>query len=466
MRNQHTPPVLRALRACLSLCVLRVRIVLAAAMALTAAAPIEAQSPKPNVVLIITDDMGYADLGVYGAKDIRTPNIDRLAKEGVRFTDFYANATTCSPTRAGLISGRYQQRYGVEQPLSADGATPDAGEHGLEASPYSLPRLLRNGGYATALVGKWHLGYTATQSPLAHGFDYFFGLKSGYHDYWHHNDSRGAPDLWENDARVDITGYSTDLIANRAIAFIDQHKAQPFFIDVAFNAPHWPFQRPDTPSKAVGNARFLKPADSLTSTRADYVSMVESLDANVGRVLTALERAGVARNTIVIFTNDNGGEWLSDNTPLFNRKWTTWEGGIRVPAIVRWPGRIRAGTTTSQVAMTMDLTASVLAASGATVPAEARLDGMNIFPILSGTQPVVSRTLFWRSVQPARNMRAVRDGDNKIVIDGNHLFLYDVRRDPGERNDMARLKPELARAMKLKLDAWERDVDAESAKRK
>ncbi len=466
MRNRKTPPFLRALGACLSLCALRVRIVLAAATALAAAAPIEAQSPKPNIVLIITDDMGYADLGVYGAKDIRTPNIDRLAKDGVRFTDFYANATTCSPTRAGLISGRYQQRYGVEQPLSADGAIPDAGEHGLDASPTSLPRLLKNGGYATALVGKWHLGYAPTQSPLAHGFDYFFGLKSGYHDYWHHNDSRGAPDLWENDARVEATGYSTDLIANKAIAFIDQHKAQPFFIDVAFNAPHWPFQRPDTPSRAAGNARFLKPADSLTSTRADYVSMVESLDANVGRVLSALERAGVAQNTIVIFTNDNGGEWLSDNSPLFNRKWTTWEGGIRVPAIVRWPGRIRAGTTTSQVAITMDLTASVLAASGANVPADAKLDGINLFPILTGTQPVASRTLFWRSVQPVRNMRAVRDGDNKIVIEGNHLFLYDVRRDPGERNDMARLKPKLARAMKLKLDVWERDVDAEFARRK
>lgn len=410
--------------------------------------------------------MGYADLGVYGAKDIRTPNIDRLAREGVRFTDFYANATTCSPTRAGLITGRYQQRYGVEQPLSADGATPDAGERGLEASPFSLPRLLKATGYATALVGKWHLGYAATQSPLAHGFDYFFGLKSGYHDYWHHNDSRGTPDLWENDARVELEGYSTNLIADRAIAFIAQHAKTPFFIDVAFNAPHWPFQRPDTPSKAVGNARFLKPADSLASSRADYVSMMEALDTQVGRVLASLEQHGLTRNTIVIFTNDNGGEWLSDNTPLFNRKWTTWEGGIRVPAIVRWPGHIRAGSVTPQVGITMDLTASVLAVTGATIPAEAKLDGLNLFPVLEARVPVTSRTLFWRSTQARRDMRAVRDGDQKIVIEGNHTFLFDVRRDPGERNDLARLQPKVVRALKLKLDAWERDVDAEAARRK
>jgi arylsulfatase A-like enzyme len=438
------------------------------ALATMAAATLGAQTPAraPNVVLIITDDMGYADVGAYGAKDIRTPNIDRLARDGVRFTDFYANGTTCSPTRAGLISGRYQQRYGVEQPLPATTAQFGQGERGLDASPYSLPRLLKSGGYATALVGKWHLGYEATQSPLAHGFDYFFGLKSGYHDYWHHNDSRGEPDLWENDARVSMEGYSTALIADKAIAFINDHAAAPFFIDVAFNAPHWPFQRPDTPSKAVGNARFLKPADSLTSTRADYASMVEAMDMHVGRVLAALERNGLTRNTIVIFTNDNGGEWLSDNTPLFSRKYSTWEGGIRVPAIVRWPGRIRAGTVTPQVGITMDLSASVLAVAQIAMPTEAKLDGVNLFPVLEGKAPIVPRTLFWRSVQAKRDMRAVRDGDTKLVVEANHMFLYDVRRDPGERRDMARLHPDVVRALTLKLQTWERDVDADAARRK
>jgi arylsulfatase A-like enzyme len=195
--------------------------------------------------------------------------------------------------------------------------------------------------------------------------------------------------------------------------------------------------------------------------------MVEALDMHVGRVLAALDQAGVARNTIVIFTNDNGGEWLSDNTPLFHRKWTTWEGGIRVPAIVRWPGHIRAGTVTPQVGITMDLTASVLGATRTTVPADVVLDGLDLFPTLTGATPVRPRTLFWRSVQPSvRAMRAVRDGDRKLVIEGNHTFLFDVRRDPGERNDLARVQPAVVRALKGKLDAWEREVDGESGRRR
>lgn len=438
---------------------------LACSLVFPPGAPAQGAPDRPNIVLIITDDMGYADIGSYGARDVRTPHLDRLAREGVRFTDFYANATTCTPTRAGLITGRYQQRYGVEQPLSADGPTPVAGDRGLDASPYSLPRLLKSRGYATALLGKWHLGYRPEQSPIAHGFDRFFGLKSGYHDYWQHTDSRGAPDLWENDTRVEASGYTTDLITQRAVDFIGAHARTPFFIDVAYNAPHWPFQRPDAPSVAVGNARFLRPADSLTSTRADYVSMVERLDQGVGEILAALDRHGLARNTLVIFTNDNGGEWLSDNTPLFNRKWTTWEGGIRVPAIVRWPGRIRAGTVTPQVGITMDLTASVLAAAGVAVPADAKLDGMNLLPVLEGTQPVAERTLFWRATPANRTMFAVRRGDYKMVIDANHLFLFNVRTDPGERNDLARERTDVARALRLALNAWEKDVDAEAARR-
>ncbi len=425
-----------------------------------------ATADRPNVVLIITDDMGYADIGSYGARDIRTPNLDRLARAGVRFTDFYANGTTCTPTRAALITGRYQQRYGVEAPLSAEGATnPDPTERGLLASPGSLPRLLKSRGYATALVGKWHLGYTPAHSPLAHGFDYFYGLKSGYHDYWRHTDSRGVPDLWENDARVTATGYSTDLIAQRAVSFIAQHANGPFFLDVAFNAPHWPFQRPDTPSVAVGNARLLKPADSLASSRADYVTMVERMDRGVGEILAALERKGVARNTLVVFTNDNGGEWLSDNTPLFGRKYTTWEGGIRVPALVRWPARIAAGQVTAQVAMTMDLTATVLSAAGVVLPTDAPLDGRDLLPVLTRQEPVQARTLFWRS-QAGRPMRAVRAGDLKLVVDAGHTYLYDIRQDPGERHDMARLRTTDVRRLTQALAAWERMVDAEGATRR
>jgi arylsulfatase A-like enzyme len=408
----------------------------------------------------MTDDMGWADLGSYGARDVRTPHIDSLARDGVRLTDFYSNGVFCTPTRAGLISGRYQQRHGLEVPL------PNAGnpgsERGLPVTGHSLPQLLKARGYATALVGKWHLGYKPEYSPRAHGFDYFFGLKSGYHDYYTHLDGNGKPDLWEDERAVEMNGYTTDLITERAAQVIEQSAARPFFIEVAYNAPHWPYQVPDRPSVAPGNARHLMPSDEGTSTRADYVAMVERVDRGVGQILETLDRLGLARNTIVIFTNDNGGEWLSNGGPLFNRKWTVWEGGIRVPALIRWPGRIPAGSVSGQVGITMDLTASILAAAGVTSPADARLDGADLFPILEGRMPEIERTLFWRTSAGNRVQKAVRRGDWKLVVDGNHTFLYDVRADVAERDDLSSRRQDVARSLRPLLSAWEREVDADA----
>jgi arylsulfatase A-like enzyme len=341
-------------------------------------------------------------------------------------------------------------------------AASPAGERGLPATGRSLAQLLKNHGYATALVGKWHLGYKPEFSPRAHGFDYFFGLKSGYHDFYRHNDGNGKPDLWENDAPIDVAGYTTDLITERALTFIEQHANRPFFIDVAYNAPHWPYQPPDRPSIARGNAAHLMPGDADTSTRADYVAMVERVDRGVGEILRSLDRLKLAGNTIVIFTNDNGGEWLSNNGPLFNRKWTVWEGGIRVPALIRWPGRIPSGTVSDQVGITMDLTASILSATGATVPPETRLDGVNLFPIWEGKAPKTERTLFWRTSAGGHSQKAVRSGDLKLVIDGNHTFVFNVRSDAGERHDLARQRQDVAQKLRALLADWERDVDAEA----
>jgi arylsulfatase A-like enzyme len=428
-----------------------------------AAVPLSAQAQagnaqRPNVVLIITDDVGYGDFGTYGAPDIKTPHIDGLARDGVRLTDFYANGATCTPTRAGLISGRYQQRFGLEWPL---GSRPADSIRGLHPSGRSLPQLLKGNGYATALVGKWHLGWNTEFSPGAHGFDYFFGFKSGFTDYYQHTDGDGGSDLFENDRPVEVPGYMTDLITERSVRFIEQNAPRPFFIDVAYNAAHWPYQIPDKPSKARDHGRHLGPFDDSTSTRAEYIAVLERADQGVGRILRAIDSLGLKQNTIVIFTNDNGGEWLSRNTPLFQYKGSVWEGGIRVPAIIRWPGHIPAGKVSGQVGITMDLTASILAATGTPVPAETRLDGINLLPVLEGRVPEIERTLFWRVIG-ASPQRAVRSGDWKLIFDGTRPMLFNLRADVGERNNMIGTRTDIARRLQPLLAAWQKDVDDEA----
>jgi arylsulfatase A-like enzyme len=417
---------------------------------------------KPNVILIVTDDVGYGDFGVYGAPDVRTPNIDRLAKQGARLTDFYASPQ-CTPTRASLITGRYPQRVLLERALGTVGADL---EKGLPATGRSLPQLLKNNGYATGLVGKWHLGFKPEFGPNAHGFDYFFGFLSGYIDFYHH--TRGydnQSDLYENTTPIHEDGYMTDLITARATRFVTAHAAAPFFLEVTYNAAHWPFQPPDRPSKAPHNSTFQGAADSVPATRKDYVAMIERADAGVGRITRMLDSLGLTSRTLVIFTNDNGGEWLSRNAPLFHRKDTLWEGGIRVPAIFRWPGRIPAGQTRAQVGITMDLTATILAATHSPVPAEARLDGIDLLPVLERRSSTVARTLFWRIDTPSRQQRAVRQGVWKLLVDGDDLLLYNLRDDVGERNDLAARRPDVVRSLLPLIKAWEADVDAEAKAR-
>jgi arylsulfatase A len=425
------------------------------------AAPAAAQtltSARPNVVLIITDDVGYGDIGSYGAPDIKTPHIDSLAKAGTRLTDFYA-APNCSPTRAALISGRYQQRSRIETPL---GAARTAGDQGLPATGRTLPQLLKNNGYRTGLIGKWHLGYKPEFSPNAHGFDYFFGLKSGLIDYYQHTDGAGDHDLWENNAPAHVTGYSTDLFTERSVKFIEQNAGQPFFLEVSYNAAHWPFQLPDQPSVAPGNGRFVQPQEDPTNTRRDYAAILERADRGIGEILAALERRGLTRNTLVIYMQDNGGEWLSRNAPLFHRKSTLWEGGIRVPAIFRWPGRVPAGKASAQVGIVMDVTATILAATNSPVPPDARLEGINLLPLLQSGAPRTERTLFFRITSPVRRQRAVRQGDWKLLLDGGVPLLYNLAKDVSERNDLASQHTDIVRRMFPLIAQWEQDVDAEA----
>ncbi|HEX5000292.1 MAG TPA: sulfatase-like hydrolase/transferase [Terriglobia bacterium] len=430
----------------------------AAGLAALTAAPLAPQSNRPNVVFILSDDMGYADLGSYGGSDIKTPSLDALARDGIRLTDFYSNGVLCSPTRAGFINGRYQQRYSIEYVVG--GSTPP-----LKVTGQALPQLLKNSGYATALVGKWHLGATVDVGPRAHGFDYFFGFMGSHIDFYHHNRGANAPDLWENDASIypQLDGeYMTDLITDRSIRFIEQSAAarRPFFIDVSYNAPHWPYQPPGKPSPAPGTGAQQQPQQDDTATRADYAAMVESMDKGVGKILQTLDRLGLTNNTIVIFTNDNGGEWLSNSSPLFNRKWTVWEGGIRVPALVRWPGHIQPGRVSDQVGITMDFSASILAAAGVAAPSN--YEGINLFPILEGRAPEVERTLYWRTNAGNRTMRAVRSGDWKLVVDANHTFIFNLRQDVSERNDLTYRRTDIARRLRPLLTKWEAEVEAEA----
>jgi arylsulfatase A-like enzyme len=440
-------------------------LVLIALLALAVATP-SAQGPavgtmRPNVVLIITDDLGYGDLSSYGAPDIRTPNIDRLAKEGVRFTDFYANGAVCTPTRAALMTGRYQHRVGLEQVLTI---APANANRGLPVTGRSLPRLLKDNGYATALFGKWHLGYRPEFGPNAHGFDYFYGFLSGAINYFTHDRGDGNPDLFENTTPVTESGYMTDILTRRSIEFIDRNAGRPFFLEVAYNAVHWPFQSPHHQPDALPKGRPLAqwPGDDAKPTRKDYAQMVERADEGVGRILAALDRHRLAQNTLVIFTNDNGGEWLSRNAPLFHRKGSLWEGGIRVPALMRWPGHVPRGKTVAQVGITMDLPATILAATNTPVPEGTRLEGVDLVPLVQEGAKLQDRTLFWRVLNPTRQQRAVRHGKWKLLNDGGS-FLFDLSTDPGERQDLAMTRPDLITDLHQRFQNWEKEVEAEAA---
>jgi arylsulfatase A-like enzyme len=412
-----------------------------------------ARPRKPNILVFVADDLGYGDLGCYGSKDIRTPHLDHLARQGVRLTDCYAAAPVCSPTRAALMTGRYPQRAGFEWVI-------DYGEKdwGLATSHTSVARLLKDGGYATGLFGKWHLGYQKQHAPNAHGFDEFFGFLAADLDYYAHKEVTGEPGLYENTRLVQRKGYLTDLITEAALAFLHKNARRPFFLEVAYNAPHWPFQPPGKPA----DVRTAKTYGPRTGTRADYVRMVEHLDQGVGKILAAVEKHGLARDTLVLFFSDNGGERLSNNGPLFRGKYTLWEGGIRVPCLVRWPGVVPPQSVSAQAVITMDLTASILAAAGIAAPAGRALDGQDVLPIVAGKKPTRERTFFWRLNRPSEQFgqKAVRRGKWKYVADRGVELLFDLEKDVGERKNLAYRHPEVLGALRRALAEWEKGLPA------
>jgi arylsulfatase A-like enzyme len=393
----------------------------------------------------MADDLGYADVSCYGRPDLNTPNIDALAARGVRFLQAYANSAVCSATRTALITGRYQYRLpiGLEEPLAAR-------ETGLPPEQPTLPSLLRKAGYGTALVGKWHLGLLPKYGPLQSGYDHFYGFRGGAVDYYTHSN-----DLWDGDAKVEKVGYLTDLLGSHAVDVINSYaeSRQPFLLSLHFNAPHWPWEIPgdDSESKRlVEQRRGLWDFDG--GSQKIYECMIEDMDLQIGRVMDALRRRGLERNTIVVFTSDNGGERFADTWPFTGRKSELLEGGLRIPAIVSWPSQIPQGHTTDQVAISMDWLPTLLAAAGASADPGFPSDGINLFPILAHGAPSVPRKLFWR--YKANAQRAARDGDWKFLKILNNTFLFNVVDDPMERANMKERHPDIYERLIKEWLAW------------
>jgi N-acetylgalactosamine-6-sulfatase len=427
---------------------------------------------KPNIVFILADDLGYGDLGCYGRTDIRTPVLDGLAAQGVRFTQHYANGPECTPTRAAFMTGRYQQRVGG---LECAIGTGNVGRYddavrlreshdlGLPVTEISLARLLKDAGYATAITGKWHLGYEPKFAPHRHGFDKTFYCIGGGMDYFHYLDTVAGYNLFVDGNPVRREGYFTDLVTDEAVAFIDRHAHEPFFLYVPYTTPHSPFRGPHD-----GRADPL-PLDSPLWNQSQapprvYTAMIEHMDSCIGRILQALETRGLTQHTVVVFAGDNGGTRSARNVPLSGHKGSTFEGGIRVPGLVRWPGRIPAGTISEQVCCTLDFTASLVRIAGASLPEGRSFDGWDIIKLVQEQVPARARTLFWRGRRGTRTWRAVRDGDMKFLqrteLGKTTEYLFDLHQDVGEQHDLSAARPDDVERFRAKLAAWEEEVKA------
>lgn len=422
----------------------------AAAGAAALAGPRAARAAHaPNIVFIMADDLGYADVACYGWPDLATPHIDRIATRGVRFTQAYANSAVCSATRTALITGRYQYRLavGLEEPVT----TRFAG--GIPAGHPTLPGLLRQAGYRTALIGKWHLGSVQEYGPLQRGYDAFWGFRGGTIDYFSHRGTDDKPDLWDGDVRIEEAGYATHLLGQRAVETIaaSAKAGRPFFLSLHFNAPHWPWETPDdeAESRRIAGSN-LRHFDG--GTQATYRRIVGEMDAQIGRVLDALEANGIAEDTIVVFTSDNGGERFSDTWPFTGRKTELLEGGLRIPAIVSWPRRLKAGAVSTQPMITMDWLPTLLAAAGSAPDPAYPSDGIDLLPILTGQASERLRTFFWR--YRANAQAAMRDGDLKYLKIRDNTFLFDVVADPLERANLKNRRPEDFSRLQTAWTAW------------
>ncbi|MEW6997822.1 sulfatase-like hydrolase/transferase [Colwelliaceae bacterium BS250] len=396
----------------------------------------ETNKQAPNIVLIVTDYMGYSDIEPYGSKDIKTPALNMLSSQGLQFSNHYAAAPSCIPSRASLMSGKYPSIVLEKFKLSKGRGLPSKNNHLLSG--------LKASGYKTALIGKWHLGNEKNFSPNDHGFDYFFGFNDWTLGYHNHLTSEGKPGLIRNKEPIISKGYLTDIFTDEAVQFIDKSATTPFFLYLSYNAGLPPYQAPNLP-KSEWDSGW----DANDATRADYVAMIESMDKGVGKVLDTLSKHGIDDNTLVIFTYDHGGRHLVDSGPLFHGFGTLWEGGIRVPLIIRWPNKVAKAEAFETPTITMDITATMLDAAQSDSQITP-LDGTSLFDIMKNPDKFNNRNLYWQYGK----MTAIRNNNWKYVVDGHSQLLFNLDADISERNNVFHKNPNKVNELRQKLTDW------------
>jgi len=402
------------------------------------------EKKEPNIIVIVGDDMGYADVSCQGCTDIATPNIDSIARNGVRFTNGYVSCGVCSPTRAGLVTGRYQQRFGHE----FNPGPPREGLKegvGLPLTEVTIADVLRSAGYTTGIVGKWHLGMAPHFHPMKRGFDEYFGFLSGSHSYTDPGLGSANP-IMRGTEPVDEKEYLTDAFTREAIAFIERHRTKPFFLYLTYNAVHSPLQAPE---------RYQNKFEQISDPkRRTYAGMMTAMDEGIGKVLGELKEAGLYEDTLIFFVSDNGGPTGnngSNNEPLRATKATLYEGGVRVPFMVQWPRRLKGGVLYEHPVITFDILATAAAAAGADLPKDRKLDGVNLLPYLSGEKKAAPHEiLFWRTGQN----HAVRKGNWKLVTMGGQTGLYNLVSDISESKDIKAEKPDVAEELEKAFEQW------------
>lgn len=409
------------------------------------------RTAAPNVIILYSDDAGYADFGFQPncAEDMQnlTPNIDSIARDGVRFTNAYMSGCVCSPSRAGLMTGRYQGRFGYDNNL------PPGTKSGLDLGETFGVKRLQKVGYTTGLVGKWHLGYPAEYHPNERGFDSFYGLLQGSRSYYPIKEVSKHRVILDNQTPTDEEGYVTDRFGDAAVRFIEENREEPFFLFVSFTAPHSPNQ-PN--KKDLDRIQHIE-----QKRRRNYAGLVVSLDDNVGKILKAIEDNGIADNTLVIFTNDNGGQTATgaNNGQLKGKKGTLWEGGVRVPWAMRWPAKIKPESVIDTPTISLDILPTIVEAAGKPIEEDWKLDGRSFLPLLTGdSDTLADRTLYWRQHGSKGNI-ALRDGNWKLIHNRSEPQaqpqLYDLAEDIGESSDLAAQHPKIVADLTQKLTQWE-----------